>query len=395
MEATSTNWDEIHSRSIAAGYDPQALFGAKVAIVGMGALGQNVALDLALAGVGGLLLIDFDSFEPHNATRSPLYPSPSVAEKVGLGKVRSTAAVLTPLCTAPEPVIRYADSWVQAIAPPELGTADVIISAVDSQRARAYLSEFGRLYAVPVVEGGFSGSQISMTVDSGSGDDACYRCTNPVAEGSFSCTQYALAVEASNIVPAIQNAAAVLGGLMAEAAIGLLGEAGESGFRKAFGDVRSLNVRELLVSRDPACPGLHVLAPTMLDLHISSDSTLGELLESVPQVYDRIRLLEPLVVEMSCQSCGVPLRPLVPQSTWQSQPSCVECGGGQGEPYPVSEDHPFFPLEYSVFSRREVEQMKLGVVPLERLNLGTGSRVLVQSESAGDLIVSLDQVEYS
>ena len=64
------------SRERAAGYESERLAAMRVLLVGVGALGQNVGLNLALAQVGSLCVIDLDQFETHNATRSPCFPTP-------------------------------------------------------------------------------------------------------------------------------------------------------------------------------------------------------------------------------------------------------------------------------------------------------------------------------
>ena len=380
------DWKDIHSRSAAAGYNPEVLFSSTVAIVGVGALGQNVALNLALAGVGNLLLIDFDDFEPHNATRSPLYPPTSLIEKIGLGKARCVAEGLARHCTASSPSVRYSNTRAQMVPHRTLAAADVIVSAVDSQGARAYLSEFGRLYSVPVVEGGFSGAQISMTVDHGTGVDPCYRCTNPVATGSFSCTQYALRAETANIIPAIQNAAAVLGGLVGEATIELLHGTRPPGFRKVFGSIRDARIHELVVSRDLTCPGLHIDRLPILPVAGAED--LSELLDRIPRQYDQVRFLEPFVVEMSCRKCGAALRPLVTQTKWQLRPYCSDCD--THAIYEQSRIVPFFPLEYKTFTRDDVSEMQLDSIALDAFNLSDDSRLLVESNEAGGLIVEFE-----
>jgi len=80
---------DLDSRSRLAGYDPQRLLSARLLIVGAGAIGQNLALDLALSGVGEIWIVDFDEFEPHNATRSPLFPTP--AESARWGRMKAPA----------------------------------------------------------------------------------------------------------------------------------------------------------------------------------------------------------------------------------------------------------------------------------------------------------------
>ena len=67
--------DSWLSREKAAGYDPELLRGARVLVGGAGAGASNAAMALGLSQVGELMLVDFDEFESHNATRSPLYPT--------------------------------------------------------------------------------------------------------------------------------------------------------------------------------------------------------------------------------------------------------------------------------------------------------------------------------
>ena len=64
---------ELFSRERLAGYDPELLARSVALIVGAGALGQNTAQNLALAGIGEIRIVDKDQFEPHNRTRSPAY----------------------------------------------------------------------------------------------------------------------------------------------------------------------------------------------------------------------------------------------------------------------------------------------------------------------------------
>src|SRR6516162_4202432 len=105
----------LHSRSILAGYDPERLREGKVLVVGLGALGQNVVQNLALVGVGQLMLVDFDMFEDHNATRSPFYPTAAEAARFGLGKAIIVAHRAVSIGTARDLQVYYSSSLIQVL----------------------------------------------------------------------------------------------------------------------------------------------------------------------------------------------------------------------------------------------------------------------------------------
>lgn len=67
---------------------PQAaLKGAKVTVIGVGAVGRQVALQLASIGARHIQLVDFDMVEPTNVTTQGY-----LAADVGQAKVEAAAA---------------------------------------------------------------------------------------------------------------------------------------------------------------------------------------------------------------------------------------------------------------------------------------------------------------
>lgn len=54
-------------------YKAEVVKNAKVMVVGAGALGNEVLKNLALFGVGNIFIVDFDTIEYSNLTRSVLY----------------------------------------------------------------------------------------------------------------------------------------------------------------------------------------------------------------------------------------------------------------------------------------------------------------------------------
>lgn len=383
--------NDLFSRERLAGYDPEVMGESVALVVGAGALGQNTALNLALAGLGEIRLVDRDRFEEHNRTRSPAYPLPAEQGVYGLDKARAVACKLRKLMTAPAPSMRYAHAWVQELGDAAFEGVSVVVSCVDSQLARAYLSDKARQHGLPYVEAGFHAADTMLTVfPAASAEEArdapCWRCSHPNLGGSFSCRFYAAQAEASGVIPALQNTAAVLGGLQAEAAILALHPAlaesdGASGFALNVRTWKSVGVR---LSRDPKCEGVHrrlEAEPVALKTG-ASDTVEGLLREMGGHLGGGARLKLPLELFAQLVWCAPCAREgcanvadvRAPEWRWLMNPLCEECGG----PHPVlGGEPPAFPLLYpelSLESDPEILRATCGQIGLAPLSLVAGTR---------------------
>lgn len=82
----------ILEEMLSARYSPEVyskLKHGRVAIAGLGGLGSNVAVMLARAGVGHLLLVDFDTVEPSNLNRQSYF-----IRHLGLPKTTATKSLI-------------------------------------------------------------------------------------------------------------------------------------------------------------------------------------------------------------------------------------------------------------------------------------------------------------
>ncbi|MCC7077126.1 MAG: ThiF family adenylyltransferase [Acidimicrobiia bacterium] len=320
----------LHSRSVAAGYDPDVLGAARVLVVGAGALGQNLILDLALAGVGRIGVVDFDRFEPHNATRSPFYPSPDRLRRFDGAKAPLVAEGALALSTAHDPHLYWTEAYIQELGDGAVAWADVVCCAVDNGSARAWLADRCRLLETPMVEGGFHASAGHVAVYGPDPKDPCWRCGAPDVDGVFSCTQYALAVEADRVVPAIQNTAAALAARQAEATIRRLhGDRHLAGHRY-YDDVRDwTQSRTVELSANPDCPGVHYPACDTIELDVTSSDSLADLSTAIEAQLGpaSIRLPVDFVRATFCPACGTLARVDLPVWAWARERRCQACGG--------------------------------------------------------------------
>jgi sulfur carrier protein ThiS adenylyltransferase len=110
-----------------------ALRAATVGIAGAGGLGSNAAIALARAGVGRLIIADFDRIEPSNLNRQQY-----TVHQIGLRKVKALRANLEQMTPFTEVVIhdlKVNRKNMDAI----FGGADILIEAFDKAGEKSML----------------------------------------------------------------------------------------------------------------------------------------------------------------------------------------------------------------------------------------------------------------
>ena len=116
------------------GKELQAKFtGSTVAICGLGGLGSNIAVALARAGVGRLILIDFDKVDISNLHRQQYQ-----ADQIGLYKTEALTENLKRIAPYVEIIshsVRITEDNFQGL----LQDADIICEAFDDAEAKAML----------------------------------------------------------------------------------------------------------------------------------------------------------------------------------------------------------------------------------------------------------------
>lgn len=388
---------DLHSRARRAGYEPAVLESSTVLVVGAGALGQNVALDLALTGVRELRIVDGDSFEDHNRTRSPLHPRRgSYAPGASLPKATSVGRELSTLHVDEEARILVADTWIEELGLGAFEGVDVIAACVDSLLARSYLARVAMLLGIPIVDGGFSGAQVGMTVypnDEDPGLAPCWSCAGEALPGAFSCEQYARFADADGVVPAIQNGAAGLGALCAEAIVALLHRQ-EPDPRRVMLDLRSGESNVFRPRPDPDCAERHrrLTAPAPAGIPVPVETTVAAALDGLGE---EAMLFPPdvFVERANCPEpeCNATCEVGAPAHRWRRDTRCVECGG----PWPrAAEQIPSPDLidggltASDPRSRLTLEQ--LGARPGDALEIGAAGHGAIRvAGGPGDLFVRI------
>jgi molybdopterin/thiamine biosynthesis adenylyltransferase len=153
----------------------QAISAARVAIVGVGALGSFQAMALARAGAGYLRLIDRDYVEWNNLQRQWVFEESDAAE--GLPKAPAAARRLARVNSAVrcEPVVADLDP---GNAGDLLGGIELILDGSDNFETRYLINDCAVRDSTPWIYGAAVGSYgIAMPVVPGA--TACLRCLYP------------------------------------------------------------------------------------------------------------------------------------------------------------------------------------------------------------------------
>ncbi len=222
----------------AAGRD---LADARIAVIGMGALGCAAAPVLAAAGVGTLILLDSDVVELSNLPRQPLYRE----DDLGLPKVLAAASALRDAHPGLELIARVERLTAANLA--DVFTSDFVIDATDDVATKFLINDgavaFGRPYSHAGILG-FLGQTLTVVP----GTSACYRCLfpeAPPADGLPTC-------QTAGVIGAI---AGVIGAVQAGEAIKqLTGRGRPLTDRLLTVDLLSGRWRQVRLARNPRCP---------------------------------------------------------------------------------------------------------------------------------------------
>jgi ubiquitin-activating enzyme E1 C len=153
----------------APGWDQALIQNGSVAIVGVGALGCEVAKNLALMGVGKLVLIDNDVVELSNLSRQMLFTE----EDIGKHKSEVAAQKVKNMNRFVE-VVHY-NSDVRMLPEEVFEQVDVVCSCLDSWGVRRWLNSLTVSLGKPMVDGSIEGfyGNVQVVIP---GKTACLEC---------------------------------------------------------------------------------------------------------------------------------------------------------------------------------------------------------------------------
>ena len=219
----------------------QRLLDSRVLIIGAGGLGSPVAIYLAAAGVGQLVLVDFDTVDLTNLQRQILHGS----HDLGRPKVESARDTLRAL--NPEVKVEAINARLEGAALlAEVARADVVVDASDNFATRFAVNDACVAARKPLVSGAAIRMEGQVTVFHNERPASpCYRCLyRDEGELTQTCSENGVLSPVVGIIGSIQ-ATEVLKVLLG------IGETLDG--RLLLLDALTMEWRSMKLRKDPAC----------------------------------------------------------------------------------------------------------------------------------------------
>jgi len=303
------------------------LSAAKVLVVGAGALGNEVLKNLALIGVGTIVVVDMDTVEPANLSRSVLFRSTDG------GKPKAEVAARATLEINPEiRVVAVVGNVMDDLGLGVFADADVVIGCLDNREARLWVNRQCWKVGTPWVDSGIQEIQgvVKVFVPP---DSACYECAMTARDYQllnvrYSCPMLRRDQIIEGKVPTAPTIASMMAALEVQEALKLIhGLPVAAGSAMVFNGVTNQFYTTQLPRR-PECLS-HETYPEADSLPIGHAATASELFDLARTSIEgplSLALDRDLVTTMDCPRCQHRVEVFRPRTTvGQSEAECPRC----------------------------------------------------------------------
>ncbi len=246
-------------------WDQERLRNAHVLVAGVGALGNEVLKNLALLGVGHLLLIDFDRIEASNLSRTTLFRE----SDIGRPKVEVAAEALAHL--NPEVTIQTINGDLfYDVGLGHYRHSDLAIGCLDNFAARSRVGRSCGLANIPYLDGGMwslGGEARWFSAQ----DGPCFDCTLTSddlerADERRSCSGFRQDWEETEQVSTVATTASIIGGLLSQESVKWLCGYPIMAGKAIVYNGQSLKLHRSELTRNPDCSFSHIPYQNVMEL---------------------------------------------------------------------------------------------------------------------------------
>ena len=371
IRVTDPKKDRYASQRLIAWWDQDRLADAKIMVAGAGALGNEVLKDLALLGVGHVVIVDFDTIEMSNLTRSVLFR----ADDSGRPKAETAAERVVAL----NPDVKatpFSTDIANGIGFGIFRRMDAVIGCLDNGEARWAVNRACRHTGKPWVDGALDdlGGMVKVFIPP---DGPCFECG--LTETDFRhlrlrtpCPGLRPDLIPQGRVPTTITGASVIAGIQVQEALKLLhGFPSQPGSGFIYDGMRckAMNVR---LTRRKSCLAHAPYEPLIESNALSAKSTVGEVLAFVQKEMGDgayLYLDRQIVVGLVCAGCRFSEDVMGPEEDGPIDiPPCPRCGRSR---YPEITH-----VIGNAIPNRDVSLEELGIPPLHIIAAKKGKETL-------------------
>lgn len=333
---TTEDTDPFERQSRIDWWDQNTLRSARIMVIGAGALGNETLKNLALLGVGGLFIVDFDTISGSNLSRTVLFRK----QDIGREKAAAAAEAIRSLALETTAAIEYYHGdmvW-------ELGLGayrrmDVVLSCVDNDEARLATNRACRNVGVPWINAGIHGLSGNIMVFDTEG--ACYECNvtpdqiEDARSRYDSCENVRKRYLQQERMPTVQVTSALISALQTQEAIKILhNQQPAFGKRIVFNGLTNGYSAIILQPLDECLA--HGRYEEIKELPLSAHQhTLAELLTALDAYLGTdvtIELGRRFISEIRCRYCGKNLSLMRPaHRIFDDELICQDCHQGRSD----------------------------------------------------------------
>jgi len=314
-------------------FDIERVRSARVLVVGAGAIGNEVLKNLALLGVGHVLVFDRDTIEMSNLSRSILYR----ATDNGQPKAATAARAVREINPTVKAGCRNGDITLD-LGLGLLRRMDVVIGCLDNREARLYINRACWKVGRPWVDAGIGQLNGQARVFR-PGHGACYECSFSDADYqqiSVPCNMLASKYASEGKIPTTPTIASIVAAVQVQETLKLLNPEHWEG--------RTLAGREFIfngtvgqssvvgLTEREGCYAHATIEPErIVELNEASarTTTAAQLLEKAREILGPTAVLDlnfELALEMRCPGCGEATRVLRPErKLFREDLKCERC----------------------------------------------------------------------
>ncbi len=305
---------------------------ATAMVIGAGALGNEVLKNLALLGIGRLVVVDFDTIEDANLSRSVLFRQ----QDRGRRKAEVAAERIRKL--NPDVQTQALHTDVNDIGLGLFRRMDVIIGCLDNRQARLAVNRACWHLGKPWIDGAIQ-DLYGVVCVFWPGKGACYECTLTeldwrILEQRYSCPWLARRDIQQGKVPTTPVMASLIGSLQVQEALKILHDMPVTAGKGLFFNGRT---NEVLLTEYPVRPDCqsHWRFERIVEWPgaTASATRLGETLHLIREEMGQDAFLEldrDLVTAWRCSACGATEDVLLPLNKLDGAPAaCPRCGGAR------------------------------------------------------------------